>query len=545
MRLRYLTAIALAVLIQPTCSDSGTTPTSPEGSQRSVATIDVSPPVDTITALHDSTQFTAVARDAGGNTVLGTTFTWSSSNPAIAHANSTGFAIASAVGTATIMASAASVSGQAQVVVDQRVATVTVDPTSLALLAQDTARVTATPEDANGNTVQSTIVTWSTSDPGVATVDAGLVTAVGAGSANITAEAEGHEDVASVSVLVLEFVSVTAGGDHSCGLTADGGVYCWGRGNFGNSPTPVRIAGLQTYTAVEAGQEHTCGIIDTGDAYCWGRNHDGKLGHDLSESVVPALVPGGHTWASISAGFDHTCGVTTAGAAYCWGNNFAGTLGDGSAVSHSPDPLLVSGGHTWESVSAGSFQTCGLTTGGDAYCWGFNDVGQLGDGTQTDRNTPTLVTDGITWQSVSAGGKFACGVSTSNVGYCWGSGDQLGDLSSSPRSTPGPVSGGLSLASVISGNQHSCAIATGGELYCWGRNFGALGNGDTADQNTPVLVVGGGHYTSVSPSQSGSSVHTCGMGTDGLAYCWGLGDDGQLGTGGTVDVTTPMRVLGQ
>ena len=107
------------------------------------------------------------------------------------------------------------------------------------------------------------------------------------------------------------------------------------------------------------------------------------------------LVPSGHTWASIAAGESHTCAVTTAGDAYCWGYNGFGQFGDGTTTNRST-PVLVSGGQTWASVTSGWFRhTCGVTTGGEAYCWGLNSDGQLGDGTGTNRSVPVKVT--IPW----------------------------------------------------------------------------------------------------------------------------------------------------
>jgi alpha-tubulin suppressor-like RCC1 family protein len=172
-------------------------------------------------------------------------------------------------------------------------------------------------------------------------------------------------------------------------------------------------------------------------------------------------------------------------------------------------------------------------------------VGQLGDGSQTDSDVPALVSGGITFQAVSAGGQHSCGVGTDNVGYCWGRGDQLGDGSTADRFVPGPITGGLSLGLVSAGNSHSCAVATGGEAYCWGDNNGALGNGSTVPQRTPVLVLGGLSYQAVSVSQSGVSRHTCGFTTGGIAYCWGVGGDGKLGTGTESDATIPVKVIGQ
>jgi len=109
-----------------------------------------------------------------------------------------------------------------------------------------------------------------------------------------------------------------------------------------------------------------------------------------------ATVTVAHTWASIVAGFAHTIGITTSGDAYAWGENSSGELGDGTTTGDGTSTrrltqTLVSGGHTWASISAGSRHTLGLTTSGEAYAWGCNSHGQLGDGTTTDRWTPVKV----------------------------------------------------------------------------------------------------------------------------------------------------------
>ena len=88
-------------------------------------------------------------------------------------------------------------------------------------------------------------------------------------------------------------------------------------------------------------------------------------------------------------GTAHTCGITTAGAAYCWGYNGEGELGDGTNTTAS-SPVPVAGGLSFASLSAGAFHSCGMT-GGGLYCWGDNTVGQLGDGTTINSNVPVKV----------------------------------------------------------------------------------------------------------------------------------------------------------
>ena len=158
-------------------------------------------------------------------------------------------------------------------------------------------------------------------------------------------------------------------------------------------------------------------------------------------------------------------------------------------------PALVSGGLSFASVSAGDRQTCGLTAASEAYCWGYNYAGQLGDGTTTTRLTPTLVSGGLSFASVSQAvlNDYACGVETAGAAYCWGwnGNGQLGDGTTTQRLIPTLVSGGLSFASLSQGTFHVCALTPAGDAYCWGNNSsGQLGNdGATPQSMTPVPVV--------------------------------------------------------
>src|SRR5205823_5331308 len=156
-----------------------------------------------------------------------------------------------------------------------------------------------------------------------------------------------------------------------------------------------------------------CGVSTAGAAYCWGNDNNG--GYTLSST--PVAVSGGLTFASISAGYEATCGVTTGGAAYCWGANNYGQLGNAGHNFWEATPVAVSGGLTFAAVSAGYDVTCGVTTGGAAYCWGDNYSGQLGNGTRTSSTTPVAVLGGLTFASVTTDPGHSCGVTTSNAAY--------------------------------------------------------------------------------------------------------------------------------
>ncbi len=166
------------------------------------------------------------------------------------------------------------------------------------------------------------------------------------------------------------------------------------------------------------------------------------------------------------------------------------------------------------SLSAGGVHTCGISAGGIGYCWGLNVVGQLGDGTTTDRLAPELVSGSLSFTSLGAGLTHTCGITAGGSASCWGANlsGQLGDGTQTQRPIPGLVSGGLSFASFSVGRDHNCGITTGGDAYCWGYNLrGQLGDGTTTDRLAPELVSGSLSFTSL----SAGGLHTCGL-TSGL-----------------------------
>jgi len=201
----------------------------------------------------------------------------------------------------------------------------------------------------------------------------------------------------------LTFKSLSAGFLHTCGVTTSGVAHCWGSNEIASvgsasesvrfvSHEPLPVTGNLTFKSISAGYSHTCALTTNGAVYCWGGNEYGQLGNNSNkDSVVPVPVAGQLNFKSVSAAIGgHACGITTNGAAYCWGWNSDGQLGNGSKKDSSV-PVAVAGGLIFESISAGHFHTCGVTTDGSTYCWGGEGMNGAGTGTKTGSTIPVRV----------------------------------------------------------------------------------------------------------------------------------------------------------
>lgn len=325
---------------------------------------------------------------------------------------------------------------------------------------------------------------------------------------------------------------IGAGWAHTCVLTGAGGVKCWGNAAF----VPVDIPGLDSgVAAVGAGGDHTCALSITGAVSCWGANDAGQLGNGATtSSLIPVDVSGlSNGISAIAAGASHTCALTSEGAVKCWGS-FLGQLRNG-ATTPSNVPAEVSGlasGIT--AVAAGQYHSCAVTTGGGVKCWGDNYAGQLGSGETTDLGVePIDVSDlasGIS--GIAAGSSHTCALTNGGGVMCWGENElgQLGNGTNTGSNVPVNVLGlGSGIIAIAAGESQTCALTDGGGVKCWGSNYvGELGDGSTTDSSVPVDVLGLG--SGVRAIAVGG-LHTCVvMGGSGVK-CWGWNYFGQLGTG--------------
>jgi len=434
---------------------------------------------------------------------------------------------------------------------DTTVDHITMSIASTTLTPGQQVTILATAVNASDSALARTF-TWSSNAAAVATVtQGGVVTAVAAGMATITAatgtkSAQSMITVSTTTGTSHVWADLSAGYDYTtCGRTTDGSSWCWGHniaGQLGDGDTfnqlvPTMVSGGLTFAELVTGTSRSCGRTAAGAAYCWGLSVTGD--GTTNQRLAPALVTGGLSFVQLAVGQFMSCGRTSAGAAYCWGDP---SSGDGTATTRLT-PTAVSGGLTFADISTTGVFACGRTAAGAVWCWGDNTSGEIGDGTiATSRLVPTAVAGGLAFSHLATAYAHACAATSSGTTWCWG-GNSYGELGNGTAnlrdSIPTLVSGGLSFSQLATGTRHSCGLTTAGAAYCWGDNtFGQLGDGTTVAHLTPTLVTGGIAFTKLVAGH----LHTCGMTAAGAAYCWGDNVYGEIGDNTSTNRLVPTAV---
>ncbi len=270
-----------------------------------------------------------------------------------------------------------------------------------------------------------------------------------------------------------------------------------------NTPQQVATFGpLLTISHIAAGARNSCGIASNA-AYCWGDNSSGAVGNNSSTNVAsPTLVTasagllGGKSVTQIQVGGLFACALANGGV-YCWGSNTYGQLGNSSTtLSRVPVRVLNTGAllnKTVSQIAVGNEHACAIADG-QAYCWGRNNYGQLGTGNTTNSSVPVEVSTStgllgkVVTNVLNGGYSHTCAIADSQA-YCWGRNNygQLGDGTIADKTSPVAVNvsgvlSGKGVTQLIGGDLYTCSIANG-RAYCWGDNsFGQLG----INANTPV-----------------------------------------------------------
>jgi alpha-tubulin suppressor-like RCC1 family protein len=350
-------------------------------------------------------------------------------------------------------------------------------------------------------------------------------------------------------LVVLRNTALAAGRASSCLLHPTGRVLCWGdnsEGQLGDGTVggargvPGLAVGSFGTQFLAMGAAHACAVDAAGPLVCWGANDAGQGGRAGASSGMPAPVAGPVTGVQgLAAGERHTCAITSGGT-YCWGDNASGQLGGGTAGGSTSTPVLVRGSHAFRELAGGGAHTCALDAAGSAWCWGSNARGQLGVGVIGGaRDTAVAVSGGLTFTAITAGANHTCAIGLDGYAYCWGAND-LGQLgTNAPAGDSGsPVATLLfnpAASTIAAGADHTCAVSGTGVNWvdCWGD--GSYGQ---------TL-----HWSLKADRLAGGARHTC-ADTDVGPRCFGDNRAGQLGAGtvgplppdpGVYGVLAPLR----
>lgn len=296
--------------------------------------------------------------------------------------------------------------------------------------------------------------------------------------------------------------------------------------------------------AMSKGHQHSCALTSAGGAVCWGRNDFGQLGNNsTANSNVPVAVVGLSSGVrQVEAGGIFTCALLETGSVKCWGYNNFGQLGNGT-TNNSWVPVNVLNLDNAISLAAGASHICAVTAVGGVRCWGYNSDGQIGDGSGTHRTTPVNVL-GVSG-AIAAGGGYvhSCALLNNGRVKCWGNNQQgqLGNGTINSSYVQVDVQGLTDATGLAVGFYHNCVRTQSNGAKCWGYNaYGQRGTGDVSGGLTFNVVNGLSGVASISSAPHAHS--TCATLVDGSAWCWGYNNAGQLGTGDTANRLLPTRV---
>ncbi len=392
-----------------------------------------------------------------------------------------------------------------------------------------------------------------------------------------------------------KFKTVATGAYHTCVLRPEGDLACWGKNtdgqlgrpksaseapgasvNFGIIPKDP-ISFVPQAVAIAAGGYHTCALMVGGDIQCWGNNDfgqvsvgDGPGAIDQTLMVIPKTEA-----VALTAGGYHTCKVNADGTASCWGHNANGQLGDGTTNDPTIQPVAVKGvGPLTNKITAGGFHTCAiLASDSTVWCWGMNNDGQLGQGTNNNSSNPggsekfnlQLMRAKAIAASIGVGqtpggvfgGFHTVALDASGMDWGWGFNNDGEASTTSPggqnRAVPGifTIPPDTSPTKIVAGAYHTCLLWEVRGVFCRGHN-GNWESGPHPNTSDPVdaIPMTTGQTTTGAQIQTvdlaAGGYHTCavvtGITTDarGSVLCWGENGDGQVTgvPGGNVNFPT-------
>lgn len=387
-------------------------------------------------------------------------------------------------------------------------------------------------------------------------------------------ETEGERESTESEVEAPLVTKIVSGRRHTCALTRDGEVYCWGAHDAGQlgmgeleeqcdagesrafpcSRRPQKVPDLDgKIVSLDAHEWHTCAVNEAGSAFCWGYNDDHQLGDASAIESCDTLDRDGEDCfrspvtvkglpsavASIACGADHTCAVLRSGELYCWGYGRYGELGGGEVVISDAPQAVKDPPSGVSALFGGVLHTCALTQEGAVYCWGDNDSFECGVNAKStcksgDEFDPCVLSPGLVGnlpgkvKAVSAGEDTSSALLEDGSVVSWGAKLQWEEQSEPPK--PVAVKGLESGVSAISAHfGRHCALRTNGKVVCNEYNSASYVEESGLPKDLSALSVGGGYL--------------CVLTQAGKVFCKGVNTFGQLGDGTSENSETAREVV--
>lgn len=284
--------------------------------------------------------------------------------------------------------------------------------------------------------------------------------------------------------------------------------------------------------------------------WLWGNNNDGQLGDNTTDDKSSPIqtITGGSNWVSVAGGYDMTLALKSDGTIWSWGFDNHGDLGQNTDGVDLSSPTQIGTDTDWTFISASNWYwgaCAGIKTDGSMWLWGYNSNGNLGDDSTDDKSSPVqTVTGGNDWAYVSCSAYHTGAIKIDGTLWMFGNNSrgELGDDTSDDKSSPvQTITGGTNWVQVSCSRYNTAAIKSDGTLWMWGRNSeGQLGTGDTVEVSSPVqTITGGTNWAQVSVGR----YFTGAIKTDGTLWMWGQNNSGALGTSDTQDYSSPVQTI--
>lgn len=348
--------------------------------------------------------------------------------------------------------------------------------------------------------------------------------------------------------------SIAAGGYNSLAQTSDGVLWDWGANldsELGNGTTqqnnvPVQVNGIGPVAAFAGGVFYNLAAKSDGTAWSWGFNVDGELGNGvMANSNVPVVVSGVDSVVAVATGVYHSLALKSDGTVWAWGANYDGELGNATTAIASDVPVQVTLLTGAVSIAAGAYHSLAAKSDGTVWAWGYDNDGELGDGSATVNSTAPVPVVGLTNAvSVAAGDSFSLALKADGTVWTWGANDsgQLGNNSTAGSTVPVQVASLAGIVAVAAAGSHAVALRSDGTVWAWGyNNDGELGNSSYANSGVPVQVTGLTGVVAIACAEYGSVA----LSANGTVWAWGVNGAGELGNGSpAVNSNVPVQVSG-